>query len=47
MRDGRVLIPFLHVAHNAKCFSTCVYLYFHRQLYDNFILSKNANVWVE
>ena len=32
MRIDRVLIPVLHVAHDAKCFSPCVYSYFHRQL---------------
>ena len=40
MRNDRVLIPVLHVSHDAKCFSTCVYSYFHRQLSDNFILSQ-------
>ena len=28
MRNDRVLIPVLHVAHNAKCFSPCVYSFF-------------------
>ena len=43
MRNGRVLIPVLHVAHDAKCFSPCVfYLYFHRQLSANFILSQKC-----
>ena len=42
MRNNRVLMPFVHVAHDAKCFSPCVYLYFQRQLSDNFILSQNA-----
>ena len=42
MRNDRVLIPVLHVAHNAKCFSPCVYSYFHRELSDNFILSQNC-----
>ena len=27
---------------NAKCFSPCVYSYFHRQLLDNFILSQKC-----
>ena len=40
MRNNRVLVPFLHVAHDAKCFSPCVYSYFYRQLSDNFILSQ-------
>ena len=46
MRNNRVLIPVLYVAHDAKCFSPCVYSYFHRQLFDKFILSKNANIRV-
>ena len=40
MRNDGVLIPVLHVAHDTKCFSPCVYSYFHRQLSDNFILSQ-------
>ena len=28
MRNDRVLILALHVAHDAKCFSRCVYSYF-------------------
>ena len=46
MRNDRVLISFLHVAHDAKNVSPCVYLYYHRQLSNDFILSQNANVWV-
>ena len=46
MRNDRVLIPVLHVAHGAKYFSPCVYSFFHRQLSNNFILSQNANIWV-
>ena len=42
MRNDRVLIPVLHVAHDAKCFSPCVYSYFHRQLSDNFTLSQKC-----
>ena len=42
MRNDRVLIHVLHVSHNAKCFSTCVYSYIHRQLSDNFILSQKC-----
>ena len=42
MRNDRVLIPVLHVALDAKCFSLCVYSYFHRQLSDNFILSQKC-----
>ena len=40
MRNDRVLIPVLHVAHDAKCFLPCVYSHFYRQLSDNFILSQ-------
>ena len=40
MRNDRVLIPVLQVTHDAKCFSPCVYSYFHRQLSANFILSQ-------
>ena len=40
MRNDRVLIAGLHVALDTKCFSPCVYSYFHRQLSDNFILSQ-------
>ena len=42
MRNDRVLTPVLHVTHDAKCFSPCVYSYFHRQLSDNFILSQKC-----
>ena len=42
MRNDRVLIPVLHVAHDAKCFLPCVYSYFHRQLSNNFILSPKC-----
>ena len=42
MRNDRVLIPFLQVAHDAKCFSSCVYSYFHRQLSDKFFLSQKC-----
>ena len=40
MRNDRVLIPILHVAHDAKYFSPCIYSYFHRLLSDNLILSQ-------
>ena len=40
MRNDRVLIPVLHVVHDTKCFSPCVYSYFYRQLSDNFILTQ-------
>ena len=42
MRNDRVLIPALHVANDAKCFSPCVYSYFHQQLSDKFILSQKC-----
>ena len=44
MRNDRVLIPVLHVAHDAKCFSPCVYSYFHRQLSHNFMLSQKCQL---
>ena len=41
MRNDRVLIPVLHVAHDAICFfSPFAYSHFDRQLSDNFILSQ-------
>ena len=42
MRNDRVLIPVLHVAHDTKCFLPCVYSYFHQQLSNNFILSQKC-----
>ena len=42
MRNDGVLIPILHVAHDTKCFSPCVYSYFYRQLSDNLILSQKC-----
>ena len=46
MRNGRVLIPVLHVKHDAKCFSQCV----SRIFIDNYpailFYHKNANIWV-
>ena len=45
MHDDRVLIPILHVAHDTKCFSPCVYSYFHRQLSDNFISSQKMQTF--
>ena len=41
MRNGRVLISGFHVAHGAKCFSSCVYSYFSSTT-DNFILSQKC-----
>ena len=40
MRNDKVLIPVLHVAHDAKCCSPCEYSYFHGQLSGNFNLSQ-------
>ena len=42
MRNDRVLIPFLHVAHVTECVLPCVYWYFHLQLSDNFVLSQKC-----
>ena len=42
MRNDRVLLPVLHVAHDAKCVSPCVYSYFHRQLFDKLILLQKC-----
>ena len=42
MRNDRVFIPVLHVAHDTECFSPCVYSYFHNQLSDKFILSQKC-----
>ena len=36
MRNDSVLYRVLHVAHDEKCFSPCVYSHLHRQLSDNF-----------
>ena len=40
MRKDRVLITVLHLTHDARCFSSCVYSYFHQQLSENFILAQ-------
>ena len=44
MHNDRVRIPALHMAHDAKFFSPCVYSYFHRQLHvsDNLILLQKC-----
>ena len=42
MRNDRVLIPVLHVAHDAKVFSPCGYAYFHQELSHNFILTQKC-----
>ena len=36
MRNDSVLYRILHVAHDAKCFSPCVYFHLRQQLSDNF-----------
>ena len=46
MRNDRVLIPALHVAHDDKCLSPCVYSYFHQELSTTLFYHKNVNVWV-
>ena len=47
MRNDRVLIPVLHVAHDAKCFFCLVHT---RIFIDNYRTTlfdhKNNNVWV-
>ena len=40
MRNDRVLIPVLHVAHDTKCFYTLCILVFSSTTIHNFILSK-------
>ena len=42
MRNDRVLIPVLHVAHDAKCFLPCVYSYVHQQPSNNFIVLQKC-----
>ena len=44
MRYDSVLYRVLHVAHDVKCFSSCVYWHLHRQLSDNFVHHKNAKL---
>ena len=44
MRNECVLYIVLHVAHDAKCFSPCVYSYLYRQLSDNFIPSQKCQL---
>ena len=44
MRNNSVLYQVLHVAHDAKCFSLCVYTHRHRQLSDNFIPSQKCQL---
>ena len=40
MRNASVLYLVLHVTHDAKCFSVCVYSHLDRQLPDNFTPSQ-------
>ena len=44
MRNDSVLYRVLHVAHDAKCFSPCVYSQLYRQLSDNFIPSQKCQL---
>ena len=44
MRNEGVLYRVLHVGHDAKCFSLCVYSHLHRQLSDNFIPSDKCQL---
>ena len=46
MRNGRVLISVLHLAHGAKFFSSCVYSIFIDNYMTTLFFHKNANVWV-
>ena len=45
MRNGRVLLPVLHVAHDAKCFSPCDSRVFIDNYSTTLFYNKNANVW--
>ena len=44
MRNDSVLYRVLHVAHDAKSFSPCVYLHLHRQLSDNLTPSQKCQL---
>ena len=44
MLNDSVLYRVLHVAHNAECFSPCVYSHLYRQLSDNFIPSQKCQL---
>ena len=44
MRNNCVICRVLHVAHDAKCFSPCVYSHLHRPLSDNFIPSQKCKL---
>ena len=45
MRTLEYLYLFCTWHTNAKCFSPCVYSYFHRRLSDNFILSQKMSTF--
>ena len=46
MRNDYAIYQVLHLAHDAKCFSPCIYSHLHRQLHvsDNFIHSQNCQL---
>ena len=44
MRNDSVLYMVLHVTHDAKRFSPCVYSHLHRQLSDNFSPSQKCQL---
>ena len=46
MRNDRVLIPVLHVAHDVKCFLPCVSRIFIENYPTTLSYHKSANVWV-
>ena len=47
MRNDRVLIPVLHVAHDAKCFFALVYTRIFIDNYRKILFNhKNNNIWV-
>ena len=46
MRNDRVLIPVLHVAHVLNVFSPCVYSNFIDNYRTTLFYHKNNNVWV-
>ena len=47
MRNDRVLIPVLHVAHDAKCFfALCILVFSSTTIGTTLFYHKNNNVWV-
>ena len=47
MRNDSVLIPFLHVAHDAKCFlALCILVFSLTSIGQLYFITKNANDWV-